>query len=310
MKLPVGPNIPLDDTTLHFCDILSEYENIKVNKEFGIVIMKKDDIWRIIDTEWLVCKIYSHHNNYNINIDYANCTISLINKTTGDLIFSVNDGMNEYGGAMTLGYDNITYINTEKFLGLITNVTEFNEINEHCQYIGFSPNWYRTSNYTIYDNELNKIADGSIFKLIIKSVDKFQNIHIFNKRYILKTDLEIKTDGNDIQLGCDVSSSDNSGDNIITYSLFINYLHNCILLSKDFKTQIELTEYHKCSVQPDHDNTYRGLVIPNHETYNSIYEINGTWLGKTADEWTVLDPFKPNSGQITKPAARAAIENT
>jgi hypothetical protein len=277
------------------------------NKEFGIVLMKKEGTWRILDTEWLVCQIHSYHNNYNINIDYANCTIRLINKTTGDLIFSINDGMNEYGGATTLGYDNITYINHEKYLGFITNVTEFNEINEQCQYIEFSPNWYETSNHTVYDNELNKIADGSIFKLIIKSVDKIQNIHIFNKKYILKTDLEIKIDGNDIQLGCDVTSGDNS-DNI--YSLFINYHYDGILLSKDFKTQMELKAYHRYLVSPDQDDTYQGLVIPNHKIYNSIYDIDGTWLGKTAGEWTALDPFKPNSGQITKSAARAAIENT
>jgi hypothetical protein len=57
------------------------------------------------------------------------------------------------------------------------------------------------------------------------------------------------------------------------------------------------------------DDTYRGYIIPNYKLFTLIYEIDGVWMGYYQSNVYPLCPIKPNSGQNTKPATRAAIED-
>ena len=79
------------------------------------------------------------------------------------------------------------------------------------------------------------------------------------------------------------------------------------LLNANTKIELKCLSYYKATKNESciNPNTYNGLIVPNDRSYDYIYEVDGVWLGLTFNKIYavhILEPYKPQSGQNTKPA--------
>jgi hypothetical protein len=136
---------------------------------------------------------------------------------------------------MLLNGHSLKLNNLDTCLGVVVNPPgcAFDNASELSKYVEFKPNTYSLG-YEYYDQELNKIARGWLFKRVLK-VAKIENVYIFNDIFVYVAHEDLKVDGNDIKIG----------DEPHIYSLYTNFFDKNtndmgFLLSSDFKHQITL----------------------------------------------------------------------
>jgi hypothetical protein len=216
---------------------LAKYEDIKVNAEIGAIAMKSAGIWIVLDS----LKLLAHYCCYpdfsigKLHVDYDNCRIGFINEQFGFTSYLIGKKTSPSSDIMLLNGHSLKLNNLDTCLGVVVNPPgcAFDNASELSKYVEFTPNTYSLG-YEHYDQELNKIASGWLFKRVLK-VAKIENVYIFNGIFVYVAHRDVKVDGNDIKIG----------DEPHIYSLYTNYFDRNstdmgFLLSSDFKHQITL----------------------------------------------------------------------
>jgi len=218
---------------------LAKYEDIKVNTEIGAIAMKSAGIWVILDTLNLIIH-YNCGTNFtfiDLHVDYDNCRIGFINEQFNRTSYLI-EKLTSTRDIILLNCHSLKLNNLDTCLGVVVNPPgcAFDNASELSKYVEFTPNTYSLG-YEHYDQELNKIASGWLFKRVLK-VAKIENVYIFNEMFVYVSHNkheDVKVDGNDIKIG----------DEPHIYSLYTNYFDRNstdmgFLLSSDFKHQITL----------------------------------------------------------------------
>ncbi len=290
---------------------LNELENVKVEMDAGIVLMRKSGDWHI-----LCAANYARWKmiNTELIVDYDNMRIGVVKKSKNiDWIFDYNNAA-WHSVAFTMGKKKIQIIDTSLRLGVINQPSiqpvvlsdggsfYIDQVEDDLtNTIDFPQVTYEVDN-KYFDADFNMIAEGKYIKCK-PEIESFQHVHIIKilSEYLLvfKSHKAVEIVGNKIKDGDD------------EYYLYVNVNNKKDNFLLNANTKIELNPIGIYGVEAtllndkmgETFNAYNGLIVPNDSSYDYIYEVDGVWLGfKTVYTFHILEPYKLQSGQNTKPS--------